>query len=66
MIFVLNIFDVIVVDYLWVYKIDYWTIPELSDLAIGKMPGQMTKERIISSLVFIPIAALLACLAFIA
>ncbi len=59
--FVMNLFDGIVVDYLWVSKTNYWIIPELSDLEIPKPLRYLIKERVIMSIVYIPLAAVFAC-----
>ncbi len=59
--FVMNLFDGIVVDYLWVSRTKYWIIPELSDLEIPKSLGHLIKERIIMCIIYIPLAALFAC-----
>ncbi len=59
--FVMNLFDGAVVDYLWVSKTKYWIIPELSDLEIPKAPRYLIKERVVMSIVYIPLAALFAC-----
>lgn len=65
MIFVMNWYDAIVVDYLWVAKTSYWHIPELGDTPIAKPWSLILKERIVASLFYLPISALFACIAFI-
>ncbi|MDO4175531.1 MAG: hypothetical protein Q4D42_12285 [Eubacteriales bacterium] len=65
MLFVMNWYDAIVVDYLWVAKTGYWHIPELGDMPIAKPWSLILKERIMMSLLYIPIAALFGCIAFI-
>ncbi len=62
---VLNWFDAVFVDYIWVRKTKYWVIPELEDLQnIGKPVKQILTERIIASVVLILVAAILACISF--
>ncbi len=64
MLFVLNLFDAVVVDWLWVRKTNYWRIKELSDLEIAKPLNYQIKERVIAALVYLPLSALLGCVAF--
>ncbi len=62
---VLNWFDAVFVDYIWVRKTKYWIIPELEDVPdLGKPVKQILKERIIASVVLIIVAAILACVIF--
>lgn len=64
MLFVLNLFDAIVVDYLWVRKTNYWLIPELADLEIAKPLNYLLKERAIAVLAYLPLSALFGCITF--
>ncbi len=64
--FIMNWFDGIVIDYVWVQKTTYWTIPELSDFEIAKPLGSLMRERLIMSVIYIPLAALFACIVWIA
>ncbi len=63
--FVMNWFDAIVIDYIWVRKTKYWIIPELSDLEISKSLGFLIRERLVMCLVYIPLSALFACIVWI-
>lgn len=65
MLFTMNWYDAMVVDYLWVAKTGYWRIPELGDISIVKPWSLILKERALATLLFIPIAALFGCIAFV-
>ncbi len=65
MLFVMNLFDAVFVDWIWVRKTTYWVIPELVDLDIGKPLDYLIKERVCAAIVYLPIAALVGCAALI-
>ena len=60
---IMNWYDGIVIDVLWAQHTKFWIIPEVKDLKIGKEWGFILKERLIMTVVYIPIATLLGWLA---
>lgn len=57
---VMNWFDGIVIDKLWVGHSPFWVLPGLEDAPYVQTWGQMIKKRVIVSLVWVAGAALIA------
>ena len=57
---VMNWFDGIVIDKLWVGHSPFWVLPGLEDVPYVQSWGQMVKKRVIVSLVWVAGAAIIA------
>ena len=57
---VMNWFDGIVIDMLWVGHSSFWVLPGLEDVPYVQTWGQMVKKRVIVSLVWVAGAAIIA------
>ncbi len=57
---VMNVYDGVVIDRLWVGHSSFWVIPELADMPFVQTWGQVLKKRIVLALIWVAGAALAA------
>ena len=63
---VMNWYDAIMIDFVWVRHSKFWIIPGAEDLPYAKTWSYIIKKRTLATIMYVPIAALIGWLALLA